>query len=89
MVLYGIRWYCMVLYGIVWYWMVLDGNGWYWMVLDGIGWYWMVLGCFRLPQNGIEHSELYVGGLGMGWDWDGSPGGRRYRAPYGANNIVI
>ena len=19
------------------------------------------------------------------WDWDGSPGGRRYRAPYGAN----
>ena len=20
------------------------------------------------------------------WDWDGSPGGRRYRAPYGANN---
>ena len=26
----------------------------------------------------------------MGWDWDGigSPGGRRYRAPYGANNIV-
>ena len=22
---------------------------------------------------------------GMGWDWDGSPGGRGYRAPYGAN----
>ena len=23
----------------------------------------------------------------MGWDWDGSPGGRGYRAPYGANNL--
>ena len=25
----------------------------------------------------------------MGWDWDGygSQGGRRYRAPYGANNM--
>ena len=23
----------------------------------------------------------------MGWDWDGSPGGRGYRAPYGANNV--
>ena len=23
------------------------------------------------------------------WDWDGSPGGRRYRAPYGANNDKI
>ena len=22
----------------------------------------------------------------MGWDWIGSPGGRGYRAPYGANN---
>ena len=22
-----------------------------------------------------------------GWDWIGSPGGRGYRAPYGANNI--
>ena len=25
-------------------------------------------------------------GLGLGLGWDGSPGGRGYRAPYGANN---
>ena len=25
-------------------------------------------------------------GMGLGLGWDGSPGGRRYRAPYGANN---
>ena len=25
-------------------------------------------------------------GIGMGWD--GSPGGRRYRAPYGANKGI-
>ena len=24
-------------------------------------------------------------GMGLGLGWDGSPGGRRYRAPYGAN----
>ena len=24
----------------------------------------------------------------MGWDWDGSPGGRGYRAPYDANNLM-
>ena len=24
---------------------------------------------------------------GMGWDWIGSPGGRGYRAPYGANKF--
>ena len=29
--------------------------------------------------------------MGLGWDWDGigSPGGRGYRAPYGANNWMI
>ena len=27
----------------------------------------------------------------MGWDWDGigSPGGRGYRAPYGAKNAIL
>ena len=25
----------------------------------------------------------------MDWDWVGSPGGRGYRAPYGANNPVF
>ena len=26
--------------------------------------------------------------MGLGWDGIGSPGGRRYRAPYGANNNI-
>ena len=25
--------------------------------------------------------------MGLGWDWIGSPGGRGYRAPYGANKM--
>ena len=35
-------------------------------------------------------------GIGLDWDWiriglglDGSPGGRGYRAPYGANNNIL
>ena len=28
-------------------------------------------------------------GLGLGLGWDGSPGGRGYRAPYGANNASL
>ena len=63
--------------------MVLDGIGWYWMVLDGIGWYWMVLGCFRLPQNGIEHSELYVGG------WDGIGMGMDLRVVVGIEHLTV
>ena len=28
-------------------------------------------------------------GLGLGWDGIGSPGGRGYRAPYGAKNAIL
>ena len=60
------------------------------MVLDGIKWYWMVLNGIELFQIGIEWYRTIKAISGMGWDgWmDGSPGGRRYRAPCGANNLL-
>ena len=61
--------------------MIYDGIEQYWMVLDGIGWNWLVLDGIQLFQITIEHSNLKWMG------WDGSPGGRRYRAPYGAEKL--
>ena len=52
------------------------------MVLDGIGWNWVLLNGIELFQITIECYRTLKAISG----WDGSPGGRRYRAPYGANN---
>ena len=66
--------------------MVFDGIWWYLMVIYGIQWYskvwyWVVLDYPRMVWN----TQTYKCTDGRD-GWDGSLGGRRYKAPYGAKN---
>ena len=81
----GIRWYSVVFNGIQWSQMVSDGLRWSQMALGGLS---------QLIYITIEWFKTPKPISGLGWDWDGwmdgwigSPGGRGYRAPYGANKV--
>ena len=65
--------------------MVSDGLRWSQMVSDGLGWSFSVdLDYHRMVLNTQTYKWI---GLGLGLD--GTPGGRGYRAPYGANKISL
>ena len=70
--------------------MVSGGLGWSRMVSDGLRWSQMVLGGLsQLFSITIEWFKTPKPISGLGWmGWIGSPGGRGYRAPYGANNDI-
>ena len=75
----GFQWFSMV---FRWSRLVSDGLGWSRMFLDGLS---------GLSESAIEWFKTPKPLSGWDWDWmglDGYPGGRRYRAPYGANNRV-
>ena len=72
--------------------MVFNGLGWSRVVSNGLGWSQMVsdgLGCSFSVDLDYHRTPKPISGLGWDWDWIGSPGGRGYRAPYGANNTPI
>ena len=68
-------------------WIHLDLSGFICVYLDFSGFIWVYLVFHRMVKN--TQSYMWVDGIGygmgLGLGWDGSPGGRRYRAPYGAN----
>ena len=76
MVSYGLIWSQRVLDGLIWSQMVSDGLRWSQMVSDFLG--WSVLVDFDY------HKMVLKSWIGR---TDGSPGVRRYRAPYGANKM--
>ena len=81
----GFRWSQVVSDGLRWSQMISDGLRWYQMVSDFLGWSILLIlitiEWFKTPKpiSGLDR---------IGWIWMVS-GGRRYRAPYGANNCVF
>ena len=55
---------------------------------DGIQWYWSVLGDLDYHRT-LQNTQSYKWVDLIGWIGWKSPGGRRYRAPYGANKFEL